>query len=116
MRPFEKLKVIDFSQRLPGPYCSSILSDLGAEVTMVERADRPPETRSIFPGLFELVNKNKKSITINMKKEKGRNIAEKLIKEADVLLEEFRPGVAERLGIGYGHVKEINPRIIYCSI
>jgi formyl-CoA transferase len=116
MRPFEKLKVIDFSQRLPGPYCSSILSDLGAEVTMVERAGRPPETRSIFPGLFELVNKNKKSITINMKKEEGRGIAEKLIKGADVLLEEFRPGVAERLGIGYGHVEEINPRIIYCSI
>jgi len=116
MLPFEKLRVIDFSQRLPGPYCSSILADLGAEVIMVERAGRPPETRSVFPGLFELVNKNKKSISLNMKQEAGREIAEKMIRTSDVLLEEFRPGVAERLGIGYDRVREINPAIIYCSI
>jgi len=116
MLPFEKVKVVDFSQRLPGPYCSAILADLGAEVIMIERAGSPPQTRTVFPGLFELVNRNKKSMTLNMKSGEGKAIAERLINGCDVLLEEFRPGVAERLGIGYGHVKEINPSIIYCSI
>jgi len=116
MLPFEKVKVVDFSQRLPGPYCSAILADLGAEVIMIERAGSPPETRTVFPGLFELVNRNKKSMTLNMKSGEGKAIAERLIDGCDVVLEEFRPGVAERLGIGYGHAKDINPSIIYCSI
>ena len=116
MFPLEKVKVIDFSQRLPGPYCSEILADLGAEVIMVERSGSPPETRSVFPGLFELVNRNKQSITLNLKNEEGKRIAQKLIKKTDILIEESRPGAAERLGIGYRQVKEINPTIIYCSI
>lgn len=116
MRPFEQIKIVDFSQRLPGPYCSGILADFGAEVTMVERAGSLPDTRSVFPGLFELVNRNKRSMTLNLKTEKGQQIAQRLIKESDVLIEEFRPGVADRLGIGYEQVKEANPLIIYCSI
>jgi formyl-CoA transferase len=116
MLPFEQINIVDFSQRLPGPYCSGILADFGAEVTMVERAGSPPETRSVFPGLFELVNRNKRSMTLNMKNEQGQRIAEQLIKESDVLIEEFRPGVADRLGIGYEQVKKVNPLIIYCSI
>jgi len=116
MLPFEDIKVIDFSQRLPGPYCSSILADMGAEVIMVERAGSPPVTRKIFPGLFELINRNKRSITINMKSIEGKEIAQRLIRQSDILIEEFRPGVAGRLGIGYNQVKEINSTIIYCSI
>jgi crotonobetainyl-CoA:carnitine CoA-transferase CaiB-like acyl-CoA transferase len=116
MLPFEQIKIVDFSQRLPGPYCSSILADLGAEVTLVERAGNVPETRSVFPGLFELINRNKRSMTLNMKTSEGLQIAEKIIKDSDVLIEEFRPGVAERLGIGYEQVKQINPAIVYCSI
>lgn len=116
MLPFEEIKVIDFSQRLPGPYCSSILADLGAEVIMVERTGSPPETRSVFPGLFELVNRNKKSLTLNLKSDEGKAIVSKIISRSDVFLEGFRPGVAERLGIGYEQVKVINPSIIYCSI
>jgi len=116
MLPLEQIKIIDFSQRLPGPYCTGILADLGAEVTMVERAGRAPETRSIFPGLFELINRNKRSLTLNMKHDKGQRIAEKIIKNAQVLVEEFRPGVADRLGIGYEQVKMFNPSIIYCSV
>ena len=116
MLPFEQINIVGFSQRLPGPYCSGILADFGAEVTMVERAGSPPETRSVFPGLFELVNRNKRSMTLNMKNEQGQRIAEQLIKESDVLIEEFRPGVADRLGIGYEQVKKVNPLIIYCSI
>ena len=116
MHFLENVKIIDFSQRLPGPYCSSILADLGAKVVMVERPGTPPETRSIFPGLFELVNRNKKSITLNLKHEEGKKIAGRLIKESDVLIEEFQPGVAVRLGIGYEKAAEANPSIIYCSI
>lgn len=116
MLPLEGLKVIDFSERLPGPYCSGILADLGAEVIIVERAGTRPETRGVFPGLFELVNKNKKSMTLNMKSAEGKKIAGKIISQSDVLLEAFKPGVAERLGIGYGHVRGIKPSIIYCSI
>ncbi len=116
MLPFEQIKIADFSQRLPGPYCSGILADFGAEVTMVERAGSLPETRSVFPGLFELVNRNKRSMTLNMKNEQGQRIAEELIKKSDVLIEEFRPGVADRIGIGYEQVKKVNPLIIYCSI
>ncbi|MBW2028698.1 MAG: CoA transferase [Deltaproteobacteria bacterium] len=116
MLPFEDITILDFSQRLPGPYCSAILADLGADVLMVERAGFPPETRKVFPGLFELVNRNKKSMTLNLKNPEGQSIAQGLIGRADVLIEEFRPGVAERLGIGYDRAREINNRIIYCSI
>jgi formyl-CoA transferase len=83
---------------------------------MGERAGNPPETRSIFPGLFELINRNKRSMTLDLKTEKGRKIAQRLIKGSDILVEEFRPGVAERLGIGYKSAKEVNPGLIYCSI
>lgn len=83
---------------------------------MVERAGAIPETRSVFPGLFESINRNKRSITLNMKTEEGRAIASRLIHKADVLIEEFRPGVADRLGIGYEAVKTINPSMVYCSI
>jgi len=114
--PFKDIKVLDFSQRLPGPYCTSILSDFGAEVTMIERADRVPESRRIFPGLFELLNRNKKSVTINLKTREGQEIVEKLVKKYDVLVEGFRPGVAERIGIGYKKIKSLNPSMIYCSI
>jgi crotonobetainyl-CoA:carnitine CoA-transferase CaiB-like acyl-CoA transferase len=116
MLPFEDICVMDFSQRLPGSYCSSILADLGAKVVWVERAGELPETRTIFPGLIELISRNKRSMTLNLKGDEGKRIAEKLISGCDVLIEESRPGVAERLGIGYDRIKQINPRIIYCSI
>ncbi len=116
MRFLENVKIIDFSQRLPGPYCSSILADLGAEVIMVERSGSLPETRSVFPGLFELVNRNKRSISLDLKNGEGKKIATQLIKESDVLIEEFQPGVAARLGIDYERVAKVNRSIIYCSI
>ena len=116
MLPFADIKVVDFSQRLPGPYCSSILADLGAKVVMVEKSGNVPETRTVFPGLFELVNRNKRSMTLNLKSDGGKKIAEKLIRGCHVFIEEFRPGVADRLGIGYDQAKQINPSIIYCSI
>jgi crotonobetainyl-CoA:carnitine CoA-transferase CaiB-like acyl-CoA transferase len=116
MLPLEGLKVADFSQRIPGPYCSAILADLGAEVVMVEGAGTLPETRGIFPGLFELINRNKRSLALNLKSEEGKEIARRLIRESDILIEASRPGVAERLGIGYAQVKFINPTLIYCSI
>ena len=116
MQPFADIRIIDFSQRLPGSYCSSILADLGANVVWVERAGDFPETRNVFPGLLELVSRNKRSMTLNLKSDEGKKIAGRLTSHCDVVIEEFRPGVAGRLGIGYDQVKELNPGVVYCSV
>lgn len=104
------VKVLDLSRLLPGPYCSMILADHGAEVIAVE--DRKFK-EDLF---FNEVNRNKRHMSLNLKTEQGRKIFFRLAKEADVLLEGFRPGVVKRLGVGYEVVKKINPDIIYCSI
>lgn len=99
-----------------------LLADLGAEVIKVERKDGGDYARRLPPLVkgegagFLGMNRNKKSITLNLKAEKGKEIFYKLAKGADVVMEGFRPGVVDRLGVGYGDVKKINPRIIYCSI
>src|SRR3990170_9041047 len=115
MLPFADIRIVDFSQRLPGSYCSSILADLGANVVWVERAGDFPETRSVFPGLMELVSRNKRSMTLNLKSDEGKKIAGRLTSHCDVVIEEFRPGVAGRLGIGYDQVKQMNPGVVYRS-
>ncbi|MBU8908903.1 CaiB/BaiF CoA transferase family protein [Desertibacillus haloalkaliphilus] len=115
------LRVLDFSQYLPGPYASLRLADQGAEVIKVEPLTGDP-ARSLGAkkrgnGLVFLANnRNKKSVTINVKEPKGQEIALQLMEESDVVLESFRPGVMERLGLGYEKAKHANPNIIYCSI
>ena len=105
------LTVIDLSRLLPGPYCSMILADHGARVIAVE------DKRFLADGLFfNLINRNKEHMSLNLKTEKGKEIFFRLIQEADVLLEGFRPGVVDRLGVDYGTVRKVNPKIIYCSI
>ena len=105
------ITVIDLSRLLPGPYCSMILADHGARVIAVE------DKRFLADGLFlNLINRNKEHMSLNLKTEKGKEIFFRLIQNADVVLEGFRPGVVERLGVGYETVRRINPRIIYCSI
>ena len=105
------ITVIDLSRLLPGPYCSMILADHGARVIAVE------DKRFLADGLFfNLINRNKEHMSLNLKTEKGREIFYRLIEKADVLLEGFRPGVVDRLGVGYESVKQANPKIIYCSI
>ncbi|MCX5910005.1 MAG: CaiB/BaiF CoA-transferase family protein [Deltaproteobacteria bacterium] len=111
MRALEGIKVLDLSRLLPGPYGSMILADLGAEVLRIE--DRRFEGDG--PGM-PTVMRNKRHMTLNLKHPRGREIFYRLAKEADVLLEGFRPGVVKRLGIDYDSLKGIYPRLIYCSV
>ena len=104
--------VLDLSRLLPGPYCSMILADHGARVIAIE--DKRFEKESL--SYLDNVNRNKEHITLNLKTDKGKEIFFELAKKADVVIEGFRPGVTERLGVSYEDVKKINPGIIYCSI
>lgn len=117
----EGIRILDFSQYLPGPYASLRLADKGAEVIKIEPLKGDP-ARSLGykkdnEGLIFLANnRNKKSVTLNLKTEEGKKIALELMKNVDVVIESFRPGVMERLGLGYEDAKKVNENIIYCSI
>ena len=110
------MKVLDLSSLLPGPFCSLMLASLGAEVIKVEPVGGGDPMRQMISGLFAFLNRDKKSITLNLKSEKGKEIFFKLAKDCNVMLEGFRPGVVKRLGVDYENVKKVNPAIIYCSI
>jgi len=119
------VRVLDLSRVLVGPYCSMVLGDLGADVIKVERPDVGDETRHWGPpftekggesAYFLCVNRNKRSITVDLKKPGGIEIVKALAKKSDVLVENFIPGTTERLGVDYENIREVNPRIIYCSI
>jgi len=105
------ITVIDISRLLPGPYCSMILADHGARVIAIE--DKRYKSEGFF---VPTVNRNKSHMTLNLKTDQGKKIFFQLVEKSDVVLEGFRPGVAERLGIQYEAVKKINPKVIYCSI
>ncbi|MBM4329830.1 MAG: CoA transferase [Deltaproteobacteria bacterium] len=111
MRALEGIKVLDLSRLFPGPYCSMILADLGADVLRIE--DRRFEGEG--PGM-PTVMRNKRHMTLNLKHPQGKEIFCRLVKEADVVLEGFRPGVTERLRIEYDRLKMINGKLIYCSV
>ena len=105
------ITVIDLSRLLPGPYCSMILADHGARVIAVE------DKRFLADGLFfNLINRNKEHMSLNLKTDRGREIFFRLLEKADVLMEGFRPGVVDRLGVDYKTVSRANPKIIYCAI
>ncbi len=108
--PLQNVKVLDLSRQLPGPYCSMMLADLGADVLIVAA---PNDVMGI--GL-PLVQRNKRSMTLNLKSAEGRKLFNDMARDADVLLEGFRPGVTERLGIDYAAMSALNPRLVYCSI
>ncbi len=116
------VRVLDLSRVMSGPFCSSMLADLGAEVIKIEMPGRGDEGRSFGPyrdgesTYFMMLNRGKKSVTIDMKTEEGRDLVMKLAASADVLLENFRPGVMDRLGLGYETVKAVNPAIVCASI
>jgi crotonobetainyl-CoA:carnitine CoA-transferase CaiB-like acyl-CoA transferase len=121
--PLQGIKVIDLSRVLAGPYCTMILGDMGAEVIKIESVDTGDETRGWGPPFVEgesayylCANRNKKGITLNLKSEKGLEILQKLVSDADVLVQNFKPGTLDRLGIGYVQLKEINQEIIFASI
>ncbi len=118
----DKLVVIDFTNHLSGPYCAMILADQGADVIKVERPGKGDDLRQSPPHVngegapFMLWNRNKRSIELDLKNPDDLKTAKELIKTADVMIENFRPGVAERIGIGYETMAELNPSLIYCSI
>src|SRR5512147_847389 len=111
MRALDGIKVLDLSRLFPGPYCSMILADLGADVLRIEERRFANEG----PGMPTIM-RNKRHMTLNLKHPRGQEIFYALYKKADVVLEGFRPGVDERLGIHYGHLKSLNERLVYCSI
>jgi alpha-methylacyl-CoA racemase len=118
------MRVLDLSRLLPGPYCSRILADFGFEVVKVERPGGGDWSRHVPPLdpesgeslLFRALNRGKKSLSLNLKADGGRDILLQLAETADVLLESFRPGVMERLGLGYETLAQANPRLIYCAL
>jgi len=122
MAPLDGLRVLDLSRLMPGPLCTMILGDLGADVIKIEQPEIGDYARSAPPLLgntgsaFLMLNRNKRSITLNLKKAEGQEILRKLAAKADVFVESYRPGVAERLGVGYPAISQVNERIIYCSI
>ena len=121
MQPLSGLLVLDFTTLLPGPLATLLLAEAGAEVIKIERPGgedmRHYEPR--FDGesaMFTLLNRGKKSLVLDLKSEADRDKLKPLIERADILVEQFRPGVMARLGLGYEAVRAINPRLIYCSI
>ena len=113
--PLQGVCVVDFAMFIPGPFCSAIFADLGAEVIKVEAPKGDPG-RSYIPPQFRMENRNKRSIAIDLKSKGASSVIEKLIRKADVVLEGFRPGVARRLSIDYETLKKSRPDLIYCSI
>jgi crotonobetainyl-CoA:carnitine CoA-transferase CaiB-like acyl-CoA transferase len=120
--PLAGVRVIDFTRILAGPFGSMFLGDMGAEVIKVEEPAKGDDTRGWPPFVggeatyFLSVNRNKKSLTLNLKAPEGQEILRKLIARADVVLENFRPGTMERLGFGYERLRAVNRRLVYCSI
>jgi len=117
------VRILDLSMVMAGPYCTLILGDLGAEVIKIERPGTGEGARGMPPYFFEdesayfiAMNRNKKSVTLDLRTDKGKDIFYQLVEKSDVVVNNFRPGVMERLKIDYPVLKKMNPRIIYCSI
>ncbi len=116
------VRVLDLTRVLAGPYSTMIMADLGAEVIKLEIPGKGDDTRQFGPFIgkessyFMNLNRNKKGITLNLKSEKGKDLFRKMVKESDVVIENFRPGTMEKLGLGYEDLKEINPGLVYGCI
>ncbi len=125
MLPLDGLKVLDFSQFLAGPYCALKLADMGAQVVKVERAGMGDLSRYLYltdtkiggeSTIFHAINRNKRSVAVDLKSEADREKLWTLVRDADVVLQNFRPGVMERLGFGYEAVKAVNPGVVYGTV
>lgn len=122
-QPLSGIRILDLSRLLPGAYASQMMADFGADVIKIEEPGSgdygrymPPQGPGGMSLYFLAINRNKRSVTVNLKSAQGREIFLRLVRESDVVLESFRPGVMERLGLGYEQLKETNPGIIYCAI
>ena len=118
-----QLNILDFSTLLPGPYASLMLADMGANVLRIESPTRPDLVRALPPldasgqsAAHSYLNRNKQAIALDLKQPAALDIVKKLLDKYDIVLEQFRPGVMQRLGLGFEQLREINPRVIYCSI
>ena len=119
--PLKGVKVVDLTRIVSGPFCTMLLADFGADVIKIEAPEGDPSRVTGILGkgenpYFVNLNRNKRSIPIDMKSEQGKDIVRRLVKTADVLVENFRPGVTDRLGLGYEALKEINPGLVYASV
>ena len=125
MLPLEGIKILDLSRLAPGPFCSMMLGDLGADVLLVEApadgklaglvlGQRNVDAEKI--AAYNMMGRNKRSIVLNLREPEAREIFYRLADDADVVLEGFRPGVVKRLGVDYDTLVERNPRIVYCSL
>jgi crotonobetainyl-CoA:carnitine CoA-transferase CaiB-like acyl-CoA transferase len=121
--PLDGIRVLDLTRALAGPYCTLMLGDMGADVIKVEMPGTGDEARSWGPPFidgestyFMSISRNKRSVTVDLKQEDGREIVRRLIGRADVLVENFRPGLMDRFGLGYEQARALNPRLIFCSI
>jgi alpha-methylacyl-CoA racemase len=120
--PLDGLKILDFSTLLPGPFATMMLADLGADVIRVESPTRVDSVRQQPPvkdgisAMHGYLNRNKRSLALDLKQPAGVEIVRRLVEEYDIVVEQFRPGVMARLGLDYARLREINPKLIYCSI
>ncbi|MEM5496479.1 CaiB/BaiF CoA-transferase family protein [Paraglaciecola mesophila] len=116
--PLSGIKVVEFTHMVMGPTAGVILADLGAQVIKVEPlgGDNTRRLKGSGAGYFSMYNRNKQSVCLDIKSAEGKDVALSLLKEADILLENFRPGAMDKLGLGYEQLKTINPRLIYCSL
>jgi len=122
-QPLKGIRVLDLSRLLPGAYATQMLADYGADVVKIEEPGAgdygrfmPPQMAGGMSLYLVAINRNKRSMTLNLKSQAGRDIFLRLVRQSDVVLESFRPGVMDRLGLGYEQLKEINPGIVYCAI
>ena len=121
--PIKGIKVLELAQIMAGPTCGLMLADLGADVIKIEKIPGGDDTRRFLPpdvngeaAAFMMMNRNKRGMTLDLKKKEGVEVFKRLVKNADVVVENYRKGTLERLGIGYEELKKINPRIILCEI
>ena len=120
--PLKQLKILDFSTLLPGPYATMLMADMGAQVLRIESPTRADLMKTMPPKYGDIsyahlaINRNKKSLAVDLKQPDARDIIIALLDEYDVIIEQFRPGVMKKLGLGYSELKKIKPELIYCSI
>ncbi|MDE2938381.1 MAG: CoA transferase, partial [Chloroflexota bacterium] len=121
--PLEGMVVLDLTQIMAGPVCTMLLADMGADVIKIEKPNGGDDTRRMGPPFtgewasgFLALNRNKRSLGLNLREEEGREVFRRLLETADVVVENFRPGVMERLGLGYANLAAVRPCLVYCSI
>src|SRR6266511_54414 len=123
MPPLDSITVLDLTRVLSGPYCTMLLADMGARVIKIEQPGKGDDTRAWGPpfidgesAYFLSINRNKESVTLDFKKPQGRAILDRLIAKCDVIVENFRPGTLDKVGLNYAALAKTHPRLIFCSI